>query len=86
MTNINTFQGNVFIPDGNVGIGTTSTNAILEVYGPDLTGQSVGTTSLLSRHVADDDGVLNTFGIVTSNGGETMGCLLYTSPSPRDRG
>lgn len=87
-TNVQAFSGDVEISSNlavdtntlfvdsvanRVGLGTTNPDAILEVYGPDLTGQSVGTASLLSRHVADDDGVLNTFGIVTSNGGETMG-------------
>ena len=59
--------------DGRVGIGTTEPESPLEVHGPDLTGQAVGTTGLISRHIADEDGVLNIFSIVNGNGGETMG-------------
>jgi hypothetical protein len=58
---------------GNVGIGTTSPGASLEVHGPDLTGEAAGTTSLISRHVSGLDGVLNIFGVAAGNGEETLG-------------
>ena len=58
---------------GNVGIGTTSPGAPLEVHGADLTGQPVGTTGIISRHVSGLDGVLNIFGVQASNNEETLG-------------
>ena len=58
---------------GYVGIGTTDPYAPLEVHGADLTGQPVGTTGIISRHVAGLDGVLNIFGVAMSNGEETVG-------------
>jgi hypothetical protein len=58
---------------GYVGIGTTDPYAPLEVHGADLTGQPVGTTGIISRHVAGFDGVLNIFGVAMSNGEETVG-------------
>lgn len=58
---------------GNVGIGTTSPGAPLEVHGADLTGQPVGTTGILSRHVAGEDGVLNIFGVQVSTNEEILG-------------
>jgi hypothetical protein len=57
---------------GNVGIGTDAPGAPLEVHGPDITGD-VGLTSLISRHVAGVDGVLNIFGVKQTNGEETLG-------------
>ena len=56
----------------NVGIGTTTPGAPLEVHGPDITGD-VGLTSLISRSVAGNDGVLNIFGVKQTNGEETLG-------------
>lgn len=58
---------------GNVGIRTTNPGAPLEVHGADLAGQAVGTTSLISRYVAGEDGVLNIFGINQSEGEEGIG-------------
>lgn len=58
---------------GNVGIRTSDPGAPLEVHGADLTGQAVGTTSLISRYVAGEDGVLNIFGINQSYGEEGIG-------------
>ena len=59
--------------NGNVGIGTNNPGAPFEVHGADLTGQPAGTTGILSRHVAGEDGVLNIFGVAASNGEETVG-------------
>jgi hypothetical protein len=66
-----TFNGATF--SGDVGIGTTTPGAPLEVHGPDLTGEAAGTTSLISRHVSGLDGVLNIFGVAAGNGEETLG-------------
>jgi len=56
-----------------VGIGTATPGAPLEVHGADLTGEPVGTTSLISRHVGGGDGVLNIFGVMATHGEETLG-------------
>jgi len=74
-SNLKVGTANLFVDTvtGNVGIGTTSPDAPLEVHGPDLTGEAVGTTSLISRHVSGLDGVLNIFGVAASNGEETLG-------------
>jgi hypothetical protein len=66
-------QAMTIMNSGNVGIGTTEPESPLEVHGPDLTGQAEGTTSLISRHIAGEDGTLNTFGIVNGNGEEAIG-------------
>lgn len=58
---------------GKVGIGTDNPGASLEVHGADLTGQPVGTTGIISRHVSGLDGVLNIFGVMASNNEETLG-------------
>ena len=59
--------------DGKVGIGTNNPGAPFEVHGADLTGQPAGTTGILSRHVAGEDGVLNIFGVQAPNGEEKVG-------------
>ncbi len=87
-TNVQAFSGDVAISSnlavdtntlfvdsvGNkVGIGTNAPGAPLEVHGADLTGEPVGTTSLISRHVGGGDGVLNIFGVMATSGEETLG-------------
>jgi hypothetical protein len=74
-SNLEVGTANLFVDTttGNVGIGTVSPGAPLEVHGSDLTGQPAGTTGILSRHVAGLDGVLNIFGIKAGNGEESLG-------------
>ena len=66
MTNINTFQG-------DVGIGTNNPGAPLEVTGPNMDGAATGTSNVISRQSAGNDGVLNTIAVCTGNGEETIG-------------
>ena len=68
---------------GGVGLGTTANSAKLRVDGILYANQVQGDGSGLFN--LSTDSLFATFGSAVHPAAQGNGCLLYTSPSPRDR-
>jgi hypothetical protein len=74
-SNLEVGTANLFVDtvSGRVGIGVTNPVAAFEVRAADMDGEAVGTSQVISRFSAGNDGILNVFAVATANGEETLG-------------
>ena len=71
-----------FTGEGNGDVDGHGTHCAGTIFGRDVSGQRIGVARGISRALIGK--------VLGQNGGDSQmifeGCLLYTSPSPRDRG